>query len=86
MPKISYFLGISVYMYYDDHNPPHFHAIYNEFVAVLNINTGKIIAGKLPPKVYELIKEWMDIHKKELLKDWELAKKFKKLKKIKPLI
>ncbi len=47
MPRISFFLGISIYMYYDDHNPPHFHAIYNEYATKVDIKTGNItLKGK----------------------------------------
>ena len=51
MPRICYFLGISIYMYWSDHLPPHFHAIYNDYGALVDIETGKVFLGKLPRKV-----------------------------------
>lgn len=48
MPRISEFYGIAVYIYYRDHNPPHFHAIYGELEAIIEIRTGRILEGRLP--------------------------------------
>ncbi len=73
MPRISFFLGIAIYMYYRDHNPPHFHAIYGEYAAMVGIEDGNVIAGKLPKRASELVKEWAEINKILLLKNWELA-------------
>jgi hypothetical protein len=52
MPEISRFLGISIRMYRDEHLPPHFHAIYNEFTAQISIRNPAIINGKLPPRAW----------------------------------
>ena len=51
MPEISWFLGIVIYMYFNEHNPPHFHAEYNDFKASISINNLGLIEGKLPAKV-----------------------------------
>ena len=55
MPEISRFLGIIIRMFYNEHNPPHFHAYYNDFKAEISIETLEIIAGKLPNRVYKLV-------------------------------
>lgn len=60
MPEISRFLGIIIYMYFNEHNPPHFHAKYNEHIASINIKTLGIIEGKLPSKVLGLVVEWAE--------------------------
>lgn len=85
MPAISYFYGIKIYIFYDDHNEPHFHAYYGEYEAGISIISGKIVAGKLPHSAKKLIKKWINEHQKELIEDWKLAKQHKKLNKIDPL-
>lgn len=52
MPEISRFLGIVIAMFYNDHNPPHFHAKYGDFKAVIAIETGEVIEGRLPPRFW----------------------------------
>lgn len=86
MPEVSRFLGIIIAMYYKDHAPPHFHAIYGEEEAAFAIEDFRIIAGKLPGRVTGLVIEWATLHKKELENDWELGVKQLPLKKIKPLV
>lgn len=73
MPIISKFYGIIIRMYYlqSEHNPPHIHAIYNNDIAVVDINSCEIIRGKLPNKAMALVIEWVSLHKEELLKIWE---------------
>ena len=85
MPEISRFYGIIIKMYFDDHSPPHFHAQYGNYEALLNINTLGIISGDLPPKALGLIMEWAKIHQEELMKEWKLAQNKKSLFKIEPL-
>ena len=85
MPLICLFYGIAIYMYYDDHNPPHFHAKYNEYEVIIAIQNLSIIAGEIPPRALGLIIEWAKLNQKELLKDWQLVKKFQKPNKIAPL-
>ncbi len=72
-------------MYFDDRNPPHFHVVYENFKAVLGINDLSILEGDLPPKAVGLVMEWARSHRKELLKDWELAKGNQPLLPIVPL-
>lgn len=85
MPKICEFFGILIYMYFDDHNPPHFHAFYGEYEALITIEDLRIIKGSLPPRAYGLVIEWAMHHKEELLKNWHHAIKLEPLTKIEPL-
>ncbi|MGB5452023.1 MAG: DUF4160 domain-containing protein [Sedimenticolaceae bacterium] len=85
MPEISRFLGIIIAMYYNDHAPPHFHAKYGDFEAVIAIDKGEIVDGHLPPRVLGLVQEWREHHKIELAEDWKLARERKALKRIEPL-
>ncbi len=85
MPEISRFYGIIVSMFYDDHNPPHFHARYGEYKIVIDINSLRILEGSFPPRALGLIIEWASLHKADLLKDWELAAKNLPPQKIEPL-
>ena len=86
MPEISRFLGIIIAMYFNDHNPPHFHVLYNEFEAEIEIKTLAILEGELPPRVFGLALEWAGLHKEELLDDWNLIQKTGKFNKIQPLV
>jgi hypothetical protein len=85
LPEISRFLGIIIAMYYNDHIPSHFHAKYGDYQAVIAIDTGEIIEGRLPPRVLGLVQEWREYHRGELNEDWLLARERKELKQIKPL-
>ena len=71
MPEISRFLGIIILMYFDEHNPPHFHIQYNEYRATMDIRSLNITIGTLPAKVRGLVEEWAEPHRDELLKMWE---------------
>lgn len=86
MPQISYFLGVIIRMFYRDHNPPHFHAFYGDFEALIDINKNEVIGGYLPPRVLGLVTEWTALHKNELLDNWERAKGQMPLLSIKPLV
>jgi hypothetical protein len=85
MPEISRFLGIIVAMYYNDHSPPHFHARYGENEIRVNIETGEILSGAFPRRAQRLVLEWFELHRNELLEDWNLALDRKPLNKIEPL-
>lgn len=85
MPEISRFLGIIIVMYYNDHVPSHFHAKYGEFEAVIGIESGEVIEGRLPPRVLGLVQEWREHRRAELTEDWNLARERKALKRIEPL-
>ena len=85
MPRLSYFYGIAVYIYYRDHAPPHFHAIYGEHEAVFEIATGLILAGRLPLRARGLVEDWIATYRNELQQDWELAVASQPLLPIPPL-
>ncbi|MBF0269597.1 MAG: DUF4160 domain-containing protein [Alphaproteobacteria bacterium] len=70
MPEISRFLGIVIFMYFNEHNPPHIHVKYNEFMAVVELRTMNILDGRLPARVRGLIAEWVELHQDELLEMW----------------
>ena len=84
MPEISRFLGIVIAMFYKDHAPPHFHAVYGDFEVKVEIQTG-VVEGHFPPRALRHVLEWLDLHKDELLQDWQLARDELPLKKISPL-
>jgi len=85
MPEISRFYGIVIKMFFDDHNPPHFHALYGEYEVLININSFGVFAGKLPPRALGLVIEWATQHRDELLNNWEKAQRQEPLSKIEPL-
>jgi Domain of unknown function (DUF4160) len=73
VPRISEFYGIAIYMYWVDHPPPHFHALYGGEEAVVAIADGTVIAGALPRTALRLVREWLDLHREELEANWERA-------------
>lgn len=85
-PRISEFFWIKINMYYWDHNPPHFHAKYNEYECFISITDIKIIEWTLPIKIEKLVLAWTEIYKDDLLKNWELAIEQKPLIPILPFI
>ncbi|NMA06683.1 MAG: DUF4160 domain-containing protein [Ruminococcaceae bacterium] len=80
MPVISRFYGIIIRMYFQqkEHNPPHIHALYGEEMAAVDIQTGEILEGYLPPKALSMVREWIVIHNDDLLSIWE-TQEFKQL-------
>ncbi len=82
MPVISYFFGIYIRMYHDDHNPPHFHVEYQGHQALMAIEGGELIAGTLPNKAVKLVREWAKEHQQELLTDWQSAIELRPLQRI----
>ena len=85
MPEISRFLGIVIKMFFDDHNPPHFHAEYGGDVALIDIRNLSVFSGRLPPRVIGLVIEWASVHQQELFVDWDRARVQQELLKIAPL-
>jgi len=85
MPQISRFFGIIIFMYFDDHNPPHFHAHYGDFKAVISIANFALLEGKLPAKTLGLVVEWAVLHQEELMNNWRLMEESKPMLKIDPL-
>jgi hypothetical protein len=76
MPVISRFFGMIIKMYFrrSEHNPPHIHVIYGEYIGLIDIQTLEMFEGDLPPKALSLVKEWMFLHKDELLNIWNTQK------------
>jgi len=85
MPEISRFFGIIIAMFYDDHNPPHFHARYGKDGVAIEITSLRVLEGQIPARALGLVMEWALQHQKELVQDWNLAKNNEPLKKIAPL-
>jgi hypothetical protein len=84
MPIISRFFGISIFMLWREHRPPHFHAKYGDDEIVVEIQSGRV-NGTMSKRALALIEEWRKLHKEELLRNWELVEQKKALFPIKPL-
>tara|TARA_R110000868_G_scaffold75843_2_gene218517 strand:- start:63 stop:272 length:210 start_codon:yes stop_codon:yes gene_type:complete len=69
MPEISRFYGIIIKMYFNEHNPPHFHVEYQDYEAIVNIETGEL-TGKMSRRALGLVYEWLDQNKEALLENW----------------
>ena len=85
MPTISAFYGVLIQMFWNDHATPHFHALYGEFEAVLDIRTLEIMEGRLPRRALSLVLEWAVLHREELMEDWNLCESRQTPPKIAPL-
>lgn len=84
MPEISRFLGIVITMFYNDHGPAHFHAVYGDNAVTISILDG-VVNGNFPTRALRLLLEWRTLHEDELIENWELARQRKPLKRIAPL-
>lgn len=85
MPTIAVFYGIVVQMFFSDHAPPHFHALYGGEEAVIDIRTLQVMEGHLPKRALALVLEWAELHRDELIEDWNLCVTNQLPKKIEPL-
>ncbi len=85
MPRLSEFYGIVVYMYWRDHQPPHFHAIYGEHDATIVIGGLEVLSGYLPTRALRLVLEWAELHGDELAANWQRARNREPLDSIEPL-
>lgn len=85
MPRISEFYGIVIYMYFDDHNPPHFHAIYGGFEAEIQISSLEILDGYLPRRSLNLVRTWARGYRNELMENWDRAHTGRTTERIPPL-
>jgi len=85
MPVICQFFGIVIRMFFNDHAPPHFHAEYNAFKAVVRLETLELVEGRLPPRARALVLDWAAQHRAELMADWELCRAKQPPKPIAPL-
>ena len=70
MPTVSVFFGIMIRMYHRDHGKPHFHAIYQAYDAVFDIETGELREGELPRAASRIVSEWSQRHRDELMENW----------------
>ena len=82
MPTISYFYGIAIQMFYDDHNPPHFHARYGRAKAMIRISDAEVIVGELPPTASKLVREWAVARRSDLLENWDRSQAHAPLERI----
>lgn len=88
MPILSMFYGIIIRMYFYDnkeHHAPHLHAEYSGNLTVFSIEDGSILAGILPPGKIKMVQAWIEIHREELMADWQLAVHGEEVFKIEPL-
>jgi len=85
MPEVSRFYGIVVRFYYRDHPPHHFHAIYGEHEALIEIESGAIYLGSLPRTAFDLVNAWRALHLAELRENWDRARQQLPLLPIAPL-
>jgi len=79
VPEVSRFFGIVVHMYFNDHAPAHFHAVYGEHEALIEIETLDIYRGELPRRALALVLEWASLRRNELRRNWQLARQGKPL-------
>jgi hypothetical protein len=73
VPVLARFYGLVIKMYFQqsEHNPPHVHVIYGEYIGVVNIQTLELLEGDLPGKAYALAREWMEKHQADLMEIWQ---------------
>jgi hypothetical protein len=84
MPEISRFLGIIIYMYFDEHPPPHFHAKYGSYEILVSLDDG-VVEGRFPRRALRHVLEWYERHRDQLQRNWELAQNHKLPVKVPPL-
>ena len=85
MPRVSQFFGVAIYMYFNDHNPPHFHAEYGGAEAIYAIDTLDVLRGLLPRRAHSMVLEWALAHRGELRANWVRAREHRALQEIEPL-
>jgi hypothetical protein len=85
MPEISRFFGIVIRMFYNDHEPAHFHAVYGEHEAIIATETLAVLRGGLPRRALALVLEWAALHRDELGRSWERARAGQAIDPIEPL-
>lgn len=85
MPTLSVFYGILIQMFWNDHAPPHFHALYADDEALIDIRSLEVMEGALPRRALALVLEWAQEHRAELMEDWELCARRQTPRKIAPL-
>lgn len=73
MPTVAYFYGIAIRMFFEDHNPPHFHAYYQDGAALVRISDGEVFRGRISRTAARLVKDWAALHRAELERNWVLG-------------
>jgi len=85
MPEISRFFGIVIRIFFNDHDPPHFHAVYGGDEALIEIESLTVYRGELPQRALAMVLEWAALHRQELRRDWDLARRGRPPEPIAPL-
>ena len=85
MPEICRFYGIIIRMFFREHQPPHFHAVYGEEEALISVETLAVVSGNLSARALGLVIEWASLHRDELMKDWQKVCNLESPDKIEPL-
>jgi hypothetical protein len=85
VPTISAFYGILIQMFWNEHAPPHFHALYGEHEALIDVRDLHVMRGSLPHRAMALVSEWAAEHRDELMEDWNLCRQLQPPKRIEPL-
>ncbi len=85
MPEISRFFGIVIRMYFDDHDPPHFHALYTDTEAQIGIDPIHVLRGNLPTRAVSMVLEWAALHQHKLMENWTRLRSEQPPEKIPPL-
>lgn len=85
MPRLSEFYGIVIFMFFADHNPPHFHAVYGEHEAIIVVADGSVLSGWLPRTAAQLVEQWRTERQADLEANWDLAQVPAALRTIEPL-
>lgn len=85
MPAISMFYGIVIQMFWKEHPPPHFHALYAEYEMLINIQTLEVVKGFLPRRAMIMVLEWANEHRAELMEAWNQCAHMQPPQKIAPL-
>lgn len=73
MPELCCFYGIHIYVYSNDHAPPHIHAIYGEYQAQIAVDDGRVLGGSLPNRALRLVNRWLELHREEVAEAWNKA-------------
>jgi hypothetical protein len=85
MPEVSRFLGIIIRMFWKENEAPHFHAVYAEHVAQIEIETGAVATQRFPSRALRLVEDWRELHRAELIANWERMRRHEPLVPIAPL-
>lgn len=85
VPTVSRFYGIDIVMWFNDHEPPHFHACYGEYEAKISIESGAVLSGELPGRALKLVRKWQSVSKSALMSNWVRARDQQPLQRIEPL-